>query len=405
MTTPPAGARPGSGATRAELPPASRTGTWLLAIAAAAAGPMTGIEIVLLSKPLGGVVGLPGAVVGYIALTAGVLGGLTVLPGVRLRFTASSRRTGALAVLGGVGILVAALFSSMPAFLCGVVVAGVAAGPLLVTARAVAGVRVCYAAVTVALLAGAVLAGACGRQPDEALFVAGSVVIAAGLSVSVRNASFGGVAGGLRVSGTALRGGMGYAAVGFALGATVLPALHLLLFRWEVLDADQPARLALAMVPAVLVVAARGYRLRAVPPLLILAAGGPVLVATAPGAWQSMIGVAVTVTAAIRCLSLLDHELRQRLPGSEQWWSAVTGLVVGVGGICGLGGAVACGRLWGTGSALTLASVPVLLAALVIARTSAPGGGRTQTVDRRADPDDRPTAPQPSEIAVEGGAR
>ncbi|MBF6447776.1 hypothetical protein IU429_08855 [Nocardia elegans] len=404
MTTPPAGARPGSGATQAELLPASRTGMWLLALAAAATGPMTGIEIVLLSKPLGGVVGLPGVVVGYIALTAGVLGGLTVVPGVRLRFTASSRRAGALAVLGGVGILVAALFSSAPAFLCGVLVAGVAAGPLLVTARAVAGVRVCYAAVTVASLAGAVLAGACGGQPGMALFVSGSVVIAAGSPMSVRNTSFGGVAGGLRVAGTALGGWTGYAAVGFALGATVLPALHLLLFRWNVLDADHPARLAVAMVPAVLVVAVRGYRLRAVPPLLILAAGGPVLVATAPGAWQSMAGVAVTATAAIRCLSVMDHELRQRLPGSEQWWSAVTGLVVAVGGICGLGAAVACGRLWGTGSALTSAGVPVLLAALAIARTSA-GGSQTETVDRRADADARPTAPQSSEIAVEGGAR
>ncbi|WP_157126220.1 hypothetical protein [Nocardia mikamii] len=403
MTTPPAGARPGSGATPAELPPASRTGMWLLAIAAAATGPMAGIEIVLLSKPLGGVVGLPGAVVGYIALSAGVLGGLTVVPGVRLRFTASSRRAGALAVAGGVGMLVAALFSSMPALLGGVVVAGVVAGPLLVTARAVAGVRVCYAAVTAALLAGAVLAGACGRQPGEALFVAGSVVIAAGLSVSVRNTSFGGVAGGPRLAGTALRGATGYGAVGFALGATVLPALHLLLFRWEVLDPDQPARLAVAMVPAVLVVAAREYRLDAVPPLLILAAGGPVLVAIAPGAWQSMVGVAVTAAAGIRCLSVMDHQLRQRLPGSEQWWSAVTGLVVAVGGICGLGAAVACGRLWGTGSALTLAGVPVLLAALAVARTPVPGGGRTRTVDRRADA--HPTATQSSEIAVEGGAR
>ncbi|MBY8860237.1 hypothetical protein K7711_27455 [Nocardia sp. CA2R105] len=387
MTTPPpAGAR--SGIERAELPPTRRT--WLPALAAATVGPMAGVEIALLSAPLGGVVGVPGAVVGYIAVTAGVLGGLLVLPTWRWRVLGTGRRAGPIAVLAGVGVLVAGLFSSIPVFTCGVLIAGAAAGPLLVVTRAVVGVRMFYGMVCAASIAGAVVAGVCSMRPGVALVVAGAVAIVAGVGAAVANPVLEGAGAGLGHAGHPRWIWPGYSAIGFALGGTVLPGLHLLLFRWNILDTGRSFFLAAAVVPALLVALAPGHRIRALAPLLILAAGGGVLVATAPSAWQTTIGIAVTATAAIRCLTVMDHAAREAITRSGQSLAAATALVFALGGFVGLGAVLALGRLWGSGSALTLSAAPVLLAALVVVWWTAFGPERS-------------TVSRPAGIAAEGG--
>ncbi|WP_194289932.1 hypothetical protein [Nocardia macrotermitis] len=374
---------------RAELPAGPRAARWLLGIAAAAAGPMAGVEIALLSAPLGGVIGVPGAVVGYITLTAVVLGGLSVWPVQRFRLLGTGRGVGVAAVVAGLGVLVAGLFSSIPVFTCGVLVAGVAVGPLLVVARAVVGVREFYGTVCAASIAGAVVAGLCTMRPGAALLVAGALAAVAGVGVAVLNPLLEG-AGAPGEVRHARWIWPGYSAIGFVLGATVLPGLHLLLFRWNVLDAGRSYYLAAALIPALLMALVGGYRIRALVPLLILAAGGGVLVATGANAWQATIGIGVAVTAAIRCLIVMDHEAREQITASGHFLGAGTGLVFTVGGLLGLGAGFGAGHLWGFGSALTLCALPVLLVALVVGWVAAGP--------------DRSTASRTTEIAVEGGA-
>src|SRR5689334_18384532 len=111
--------------------PRNSAGNRLLLTAAAAAGPMTGTAVVLLGKPLGGAVGLPGAVAGYITLTAAVLAALAVPPAWRWRVLGSGRRAGAAALVAGAGTVLAGLIPQIPALTAGLLVTGLCAGPLL----------------------------------------------------------------------------------------------------------------------------------------------------------------------------------------------------------------------------------------------------------------------------------
>ncbi|WP_327146170.1 hypothetical protein [Nocardia sp. NBC_01327] len=371
------------------------TGSWLTVLLAAVVGPMAGIEIVLLDKSLGGVVGLPGAVVGYIALTAVGFGVVGVLPAVRWRLIASGRGTGGCGVLAGTGLVVAGAFPGIGTFTGGVLVAGVLMGPVLVAGLASqVRVRAGYAVPAAGLVGGALAAGGCLEHPGIAVLATGSVAVALGVAVIALNRPAGMEASGgiLRLIRKARWVLTAYAATGFAVGAALLPALHLLLFRWNVLDGDHPWYLASAATPMVLVALLPGRHAAAIPSLLILAAGGALLVATAPGAWQSAVGTAVTLAAAVRCLSVLDSLSSQEFSVAEGLArSAVTVCTVASGGLAGLGFAAAAGHVWGTGSALTLSVLPVLAAALFTVR---------------ADPArDRVAAGFHTALVTEGGAR
>ncbi|MEC3957748.1 neocarzinostatin apoprotein domain-containing protein [Nocardia sp. CDC153] len=343
----------------------------VLLIAVAAAGPAAGIEIALLGKPLGGTTGLPGVVVGYIGLTAVVLGCVAILPARRWRLLSSGRRIGVAGLVAGAGLLVAGLVPTAWGLTLGVLVTGAMAGPLLVSALAEASPRGFHGFMSVGALAGAVAASVCFEHPGIALVAVGAVAAAAGAVYAALNpVPRAGFDGGLRHCVRLLRWELiRYGAIGFVTGGTVLPALHLLLFRWSVLDADQSARLAMALVPTI-VVALLGYRrATASAPLLILAAGGPMLVATAPGAWQTVVGVAVALTAGVRVVAVADSWSRQQISDSERWTAAaVTGLALGFGGGCGLGVVVGLSRAWGTGTALTVLAIPVLVIALCVTR-------------------------------------
>ncbi|MQY26124.1 hypothetical protein [Nocardia aurantia] len=443
MTTP--SASTGTGAAPSTRPPfiaesgARRTAAWLPLLAAAAAGPMAGIEIVLLGKALGGRAGLPGAVVGYIAATAAVLAASAILLA-RRRLPPPGRGAGVLALLAGVGLVLAGAIPVVPALLAGILLAGVVTGPLLVAARVRGGARAFRIAMSAGALAGAAVAAAVTERPGAGLLVAGVVAALAGSVLAVRDpsttaappttAELGApeavVSGEAEAPALAATSSTGVvdspgpdaaeslaagarsrsseyapipaaagshsaestvgrtapavaearpagaeiirAAAGFAVGATVLPALHLLLFRWTVLDADQPPYLAVALIPVMLVALLPGARRTAAAPLLVLAAGGPILVATGPGPWQATIGIAVTGTAAVRALTLRDSEPNSVAVGTRATKYVVALLVPPVAAAVGLGLAIGLRHLWGDGTALTLLALPVLAAALLVTR-------------------------------------
>ncbi|NNH68467.1 hypothetical protein HLB23_00965 [Nocardia uniformis] len=356
-----------------------------LVLAGALTGPVAGGQLILLSKPFGGVVGIPGTAAVYIALTGLVVGCATGL--LTLRHPLSARAAGCCAVVAGGAFAVAGLVSTLWLFVAVIVLACAAAGPLIVAARVFAFRQRALLTgghiVTAVCVAGA--AGAASlwfETPGAALVVVGlaaallgGVAILAKAPVPHEESNDG--------SGAVPRRFLvGYATVGLLLGGTVLPALHLLLFRWNAFGAEQTDLLLLAALPAVLVVAIPGPDASAVAPLLILAAGGPVLVATAPGQATVVIGLAVTLAAAARAARGLDLALRARDAGTEHHdaggrpavgaggaqsdrAAAITALTVTLGGLGGLGLVVALGELFGTGTGLTALAIPALAAALL----------------------------------------
>ncbi|MEV0248656.1 hypothetical protein AB0H76_18795 [Nocardia sp. NPDC050712] len=295
----------------------NRRGNVALVLAGACACPVAGGQLVLLGKPLGGVLGVPGAVVGYLALAALLTGCVT---GVFARRGLSPRVAGGCAVVVGAGFAVAGLVTVPWLFTAAVLLAGAAAGPLVVAARA-AGLAVTGArgagrefgpltpwhGAAAAGVAGAAGLAALGEQrPGMGLTVAGAVLVVLGIVARSANCAAEKQDSPLQLPRRRL---LGYAAIGLAVGGTVLPALHLLLFRWNTLDADRAGLLLLAALPALLVLAFPAPHESAVTPLLILAAGGPVLVATAPGPITLAVGIAVTSTASARAARGLDQVL------------------------------------------------------------------------------------------------
>ncbi|MEV6072466.1 hypothetical protein AB0L82_38490 [Nocardia sp. NPDC052001] len=343
-----------------------------LVLGSALAGPVAGGQLVLLAKPLGGVLGVPGTVVGYIALTVLTVGGAAALLTVRRRL--SLPVAGVCAMVTGAGFAVAGSVSAPWLFVTAAVVAGVAAGPLVVTGRAAAFES--FGALTgwqVTMTAGvAVTAGTaslCYERPGLGLILAGAALIVLGLGIALanRNAS---QPGSLIVARGALsrRYLLGYAVAGWIVGGTVLPSLYLLLFRWNALGVEQTNLLVLASIPALAALALPAPRLGAVVPLLILAAGGPVLVATAPGRATLTIGIGVALTAAARAARALDIAVRAETSGSHRAASLTMLAVVGAGS-AGLAMVTALGELFGTGSGLTVLALPALaLAPLCVPR-------------------------------------
>lgn len=356
-------------ATRSASGLGNQVATWLTVLLATAVGPMTAVQIALLNKPLGGAVGLPGAVVGYIAVTAVTLGVVAVLPAIKLWRKGIGRVTGVIGVMAGGGLIAAGTTSSIGAFTGGLLVAGAVMMVLLVSGlRAAEGVRGSFAVLAAGPLAGALIAWGCFERPGIGLLTTGVATLALSIALTVCTWSVVAESGdhGVRQAArTGLRVLPAYAATGLAIGGTVLPALHLLLFRWSVLDADHPRYLVFAAAPMVVMALLPGRTGRALAPLLILQAGGALLIATAPGPWQLTVGVGLTLAAGVRCLSVADSSLNQQFSrdgGAAR--HAVTVLTAATGGLVGITLAVVLARCWGTGSALTLLAIAVLFAAL-----------------------------------------
>ncbi|MEV4151812.1 hypothetical protein AB0J48_02300 [Nocardia salmonicida] len=343
------------------------------ALCAVAAGPVAGGQLVLLAKPLGGVVGVPGAVVGYIVLTGAVLG-LFAASLCLWRVRSSVEMASVCGVLAGIAVLVAGAADTVAVFAVAVLVAGTVTGPLLVSGRALAadlGRRsfvVMHAAATAGLVVAAWLAVRYYENPGAGVIAAGALTVVLGASAGLLRARAGApVSRRPDTIGAVPRAALsGYGAVGLAVGGTVLPALHLLLFRWNEFGAEQLTWLVFAAVPAVFVVALPGRRPAAVPVLLILAAGGPVLVATASGPVLLTIGLAVTLTAAARAITALDEQVCLPAPHADR--AAATAVVTAIAGFAGLGLVDLLGRVIGTGSALTVLAACVLVAARLCGR-------------------------------------
>lgn len=374
---------------------AAMVGRAAMLAAAASAGPIAGGQLALLAKPFGGALGVPGAVVGYLALTALLLG--TVTGAVCVRFALSARGVGVCAVTAGAALAAAGVTTAPMPFTVAILLAAAASGPLLVTART----RCCshrswltawHLALAAGLAAAAAIAAATARNPGAGLLVAGIATAVGGLLSSILEpapaqrdsaatanetetppgSATGRGSGSATASaeGTADAMVLGYVSLGVLVGGTVLPTLHLLLFRWDALTADQAALLLWAALPAAVAVALPGPRPAAIPILLLLAAGGPILAATAPGRATAAAGLGLTLAAAARVANGLDTLYLDRI-GRIGSAAATFGLMT-VAGVAGLFAVTVCGRLFGTGTALTLLAVPIALAAACYSRMLSP---------------------------------
>lgn len=347
------------------------------ALCAVTAGPVAGGQLVLLAKPFGGVLGVPGAVVGYIVLTGAVLG-LLAVPLCLWRIRLSVATASVCGVVAGVAVIVAGVADTVAVFTAAVLIAGVTTGPLLVAGRTLAAdlgrgsFPVMHATAAGGLVVAGWLGGRYYEDPGAGLLIAGALTVVLGACAALLRP---GPADRQYSSGITTLGAQpvaalsGYVAVGLAVGGTVLPALHLLLFRWNEFGTEQLTWLLVAATPAVFVVALPGRRPAAVPVLLILAAGGPVLVATAPGPALLTIGLAVTLMAAARATTALDEAVYLRVSAADRAVVAAgTAVVAATAGLAGLGLVDLLGRLFGTGSALTALAACVLVAAWLSGR-------------------------------------
>ncbi|MEU7143259.1 hypothetical protein ABZ942_27710 [Nocardia sp. NPDC046473] len=381
QTWTPAG-RIGNDANGTRIGVRSTASSTAVVLCAVAAGPVAGGQLVLLGKPFGGAVGLPGAVVGYIVLTAVALGLLTAALSL-WRWRPSRGIASASGVLVGVAVVVAGAVDAVVVFTVAVLVAGATMGPLLAMARALAadlgpgGFAVLPATAGGGLAAAAWLGSHYYEEPGSGLIIAGGLtaVLGAGaglLSISRRGPLFPVRPAKIDIQPRSILSG--YVAIGLAVGGTVLPALHLLLFRWNEFGSEQLGWLLFAAAPTIFVVALPGHRPAAVPILLILAAGGPLLIATAPGPVTLTIGLAVALMAAARAMTALDETMwATSTPADRGAAATVSTMVAAIAGLAGLGLVDLLDRLMDTGSALTVLAACVLIAALLFSRRQSRG--------------------------------
>ncbi|WP_417281506.1 hypothetical protein, partial [Actinomadura livida] len=123
--------------TTVPLPPVPRHAAAAGPVVLAAAGPLAGGTVLLLTDALGGVVKVPGDVVTYMALTGLLLACAGVFP--LLRTAGRSRPHRAAAACGapaGLAIVLAGLIPAIPVFATALMAAGILAGPLLAVPRA-----------------------------------------------------------------------------------------------------------------------------------------------------------------------------------------------------------------------------------------------------------------------------
>ncbi|MEV6773879.1 hypothetical protein AB0N05_35110 [Nocardia sp. NPDC051030] len=365
----------------------ARAGMAALTAAGVTAGPIAGGCVVLLAKPFGGELGVPGEVIGYIATTALLCGCVTAAWGARR--SPGARWIGGYAVIAGAGWVAAGSSTHVGVFVTAVLVASLAAGPVLAAGYTLAlrrgrGTLIgWHVAMWGGIAAMAGLAARCDTAPGIGLRTTGIAAIVLGSLVAVLNGSvtqWNSVPDSRaeRDAGGSWLLLIGYAGVGVGVGGTVLPALHLLLFRWSALDAEQAELLLVAALPAMVIAALQAPALDALPALLTLLAGGALLVATAPGRETVTIGLAVTLAAAARALRALDAAEHARAPEAARARGIPIALAVPGAGMAGLGLMVLLGRIAGTGTGLVLLAVPVLTAALVCERLiRTPGTERT----------------------------
>ncbi|QLY28791.1 hypothetical protein H0264_26135 [Nocardia huaxiensis] len=367
-----------------------------LTVAGAWAGPVAGGQLVLLAKPFGGVLGVPGEVVGYIAFTALALACVT--GGLAARLELSLRGAGLAALLAGAAFALAGVTEHIVWFGAAVLAGGAATGPVIVIARrlswgAPAALTTWHSAMAAGVPAAAGIAALAARAPHRGLLIAGILAIASASLTTSKNAGAQNIAGRVDTALPAARTVLGYSAVGLVAGGAVLPTLHLLLFRWEAFAADQAILLLLAAIPATVVVALPGPEPGATATLLLLAAGGPVLVATAPGRASAAIGLAVTLAATARAARGLDLMSSGAIgssafPGNTIRSPALptaTVMITVLAGLAGLGAVTVLDVWFGTGTALTLLAVPTALAAAAYRRlpraTAAPAPTGNPTLE------------------------
>ncbi|GAA3203317.1 hypothetical protein [Actinocorallia longicatena] len=326
---------------------------------AAAAAPGLGLgSLILLQDGLGGIVGIPGVVVGYMALSGVLLGTAALASAGRL---ARSRRLALVAAVPGLLLVLAAAVPAIPVFATLVLLAGAALPPILAATHGAGAGRVPVG--VLGGLAGAVLVAAVWQDmPRLGLAVAG--IGSAVLGLTAIAGEGGRIRDRLRHSRAALAA---HAGAGYAVGAVLLPGAHLLLFRWEVFGADRMYLLLAAVAAGALLVVPLARLVGDVPALLVVAACGPVLCATAPAPAALAAGVAAGIAGAGAAVVRLDH-------GHPP--DAACALVLLGGGLAGIGGDALAAALTGAGSALTVNAIPVALLALLSIRTL-PAPGRT----------------------------
>ncbi|WP_040796357.1 hypothetical protein [Nocardia higoensis] len=335
---------------------------WSLAASAAVTVPVGGGQMVLMAKPIAGTIGVPGEVIGYIALTAALLGCLTALAVPRL-LRLTSARAGAWAALGaGAALVLTGVADGPILFSVGALLAGALIGITYTTCRIRfaglgGGARTARHALTwLGLLAAAMLSRSFYPDPMTGLLIAG--VVATGFGILAVPIS----AGPWQEPVTAPVAGpdrwalFGYGAAGFATGAAVTSAMYVLSHRWEVLGADQMPLIG-AAAAAALIVVVLPLRPASIPLLLVVAAGGLLLVAIAPGSASTAAGLAVTVAAAARTVTDLD---RSTAATGTTRSSARAVCVGGLGAVAGFATAEVLREVTAAGTAITLTVFPVL---------------------------------------------
>lgn len=354
----PAPAAPGSGTAPAR---SEALLAWSLAAAAAVTVPVGGGQMFLMAKPIAGTIGVPGEVIGYIALTAALLGCLTALAAPRL-LRLTSARAGAWSALGAGAALILTGVSDGPIlFSVAALVAGALIGITYTTGRirfAELGstARAARHAMTwLGLLAAAALSWAFYLEPMSGLLVAGVVAAGFGILAVPVSTNTGPAPISTPAAARDRRALFGYGAAGFAVAAAVTSTMYLLLHRWEVVGADQMPLIGAAAVAAAVLVALP-LRPLSISLLLVVAAGGLLLVAIAPGASTTAIGLAVTLAAAARAVAELDRTMA----GPAAHSSAPAACVGGLGAVAGLGAAEILREVVGAGTAITLTAIPVL---------------------------------------------
>ncbi|SNT38475.1 ABC-type branched-chain amino acid transport system, ATPase component [Actinomadura meyerae] len=355
----------------------------LAGVASAAAGPLAGGTVLLLSDALGGVVKVPGDVVTYMALTGLVLAcaGALAVPRLAGRFRAH-RVTAVGGVLAGLAVAVAGAAPAVPVFASGVMAAGLLASPLLAAPRARAARSPGAAAWGQAAALGGAAAAAWvatlwSADPGTALLVAGVAGAVLALAASAAPEPAGSerpvARGVLRDVRAALPV---HLLVGWTVGASLMGGLHLLTFRWDLIG-DEPVRYLAWALMAGAVLAVLGRRAagaaQTVPWLLLAGAAAPLLMATAPGPAMLAAGFAVVLAAACLATAALDATVLRPLPESRLLAAAgLTGAAAALGGLAGFGCAAALRGVLAEGSALAVTAVPPVLGALLALRVRGP---------------------------------
>ncbi|WP_106403582.1 P-loop NTPase family protein [Actinocorallia populi] len=339
-------------------------------VGSAAVAPLALGSLVLLGDGLGTLLSFPGQVVGYM-VAMGVLVGIGVSPWV-LRGEGHPVVRRLLCLLPGLSLLVMAALPTVPVFASLAMVVGLCIPTLLAMTRGGAGRGMGYAGVAGA--AGAVAVAAVWQdEPRLGLAVAGVFAAFAG--------AFPGPVPDSRRAFREVRWMLpDYAAVGWALGAVILPAARLLLFRFELFGADRMYHLLAAVAGGCVLAFLLGRLAGEVQLLLVVAAGGLLLVATAPWAAGVSAGAAVVFGAAMAALSRLD-----RLAGGRG--AALTATAALLGGLGAYGAEPLLRMFAGSGAVLALSTIPMALLILwsVYLTPAAEAGGPPLALWRLSD--------------------